>query len=200
MKAHVNLLVADLFGEDRFPFQKVALPASFLLLILAILTGTAVEFTRTQSLKKEMKDLNQRKAMITQSLDRIKSETGEVLKRAEATTDSNKEREQLLQQLEQVRVPWADLLREVSVFVPENIWLTRMEGIEELQDGNSSGLTQSVKELKFMGFGTTHTAITQWMLALERSRYFKNVVLVYAEKRTDEGWSKVNFEVQATLR
>jgi Tfp pilus assembly protein PilN len=206
MKAHVNLLVADLFGEDQFPFHKVVLPASFLLLILAILAGTAVEFTRTQSLKAELKELNQRKVYINQTLDNMKSETGEVLKQTEGTADRNKEKEQLLQQLQQVQIPWADLLREVSVFIPDNVWLARMEGIEELQGGSSSeavrsiDLTKSVKELKFVGFGASHTVITQWMSALERSRYFRNVTLIYAEKKTDEGGSKVNFEIQAVLK
>jgi Tfp pilus assembly protein PilN len=206
VKAHVNLLVADLFGEDRFPFQKVVLPVSFLLLILSILAGTAVEFTRTQSLKTEIKDLNQRKAVVSQSLDSIRSETGEVLRQTEATTDANKERERLLQQLQQVRIPWADLLREVSVLIPDNVWLTRMEGVEEFQAGSSTGatqstdLTKSVNELKFVGFGASHMAITQWMSTLERSRYFRDVTLVYAEKKSDEGGVKVNFEIQATLR
>ncbi len=206
MKAHVNLLVADLFGEDRFPFHKVVLPGAFLLLILAILVGTAVESTRSRSLKGEIKDLNQRKAYITQSLDSIKSETGEVLRQAEATSEGNKEKEQLLQQLRQVHIPWADLLREVSVLIPDNVWLTRMEGVEESQGGNSSDATKSVdiaksvRELKFVGFGSSHMAVTQWMSVLEHSRYFKNVTLVYAEKKSDEGQPRVNFEIQAVLK
>ncbi len=206
MKAHVNLLVADLFGEDRFPFQKVVLHGSFLLLILAILAGTAVESTRSRSLKGEIKDLNQRKAYITQSLDNIKSETGEVLRQAEATGDGSREKERLLQQLEQVHIPWADLLREVSVLIPDNVWLTRMEGVEEAQGGNFSDATKSVdiaksvRELKFVGFGSSHMAVTQWMSVLEHSRYFKNVILVYAEKKSDEGQSRVNFEIQAVLK
>lgn len=206
MKAHVNLLVADLFGEDRFPFQKVVLPGAFFLLLLAILAGTALEFTRSQSLKEEVRGLNQRKAYITQSMDSIKLETDEILRQSEAASEGNKTKEQLLQQLQQVHIPWTDLLREVSVLIPDNVWLTRMEGIEELQGGNSSDRAQStdiaksVKELKFVGFGASHVAITRWMLALERSRYFRDVTLIFTEKRTDEGQSRVNFEIKAVLK
>ncbi|MCI0529478.1 MAG: PilN domain-containing protein [Nitrospira sp.] len=206
MKTHVNLLVPDLFGEDQFPFQKVVLPVSFLFLVLAILAGTAVESTRSRSLKAGIKDLNQRKAYITQSLDSIKEETGEVLRQTEAAEGGSREKEQLLQQLQQVRIPWADLLREVSVLIPDNVWLTHMEGVEEPQGGNSSDavksidLTKSVRELKFVGFGTSHVAVTQWMSALERSRYFKDVTLVFADKKTDEERSRVNFEIQVTFK
>jgi Tfp pilus assembly protein PilN len=204
MKAHVNLLVADLFGEDRFPFQKVVLPMSFSLLILAILAGTAVEFTRARHLKSEVRDLNQRRAIIAQSLDSIQSETGEVLRQADATSEGSKE--QLIQKLQQIRIPWTDLLREVSLLIPDNVWLIRMEGVEASQAGSFSDaaqatdLNRSVNELKFVGFGTSHAAITQWMSALERSRYFRDVTLVYAEKKSDEGGVRVNFEIQAGLR
>jgi Tfp pilus assembly protein PilN len=200
MKAHVNLLVADLFGEDRFPFQKVVLPGAFFLLLLAILAGTALEFTRSQSLKEEVRGLNQRKAYITQSMDSIKLETDEILRQSEAASEGNKDSERLLQQLQRERISWATLMREVSVLIPDNVWLTRMEGVQEPQGENSSEPIKSVKELKFVGFGASHMAITRWMSALERSRHFKDISLVFAEKKTDEGQPKVNFEIKVVLK
>jgi Tfp pilus assembly protein PilN len=200
MKAHVNLLVADLSGEDQFPFQKVALPGAFLFLILAMLGGTAVEFTRSRSLKDEIRTLNERRATITQALGNLKSETGEILRQAETAGGGNEAREQLLKQLERERIPWSGLMREVSFLVPDNVWLTRIEGIEDPKGEKPFEKVQSIKELKFVGFASSHRAITQWMSALEGSRYFGRVTLIFAKKDSGEGQSRWSYEIQAALR
>jgi Tfp pilus assembly protein PilN len=200
MKAHVNLLTADLFGGDRFPFQKVALPGAFLFLVLAILIGTAVEFTRSKSLKQEIRTLNERRATITQSLGHLKSESDEILRQAMTASEGNKTREDLLKQLERERIPWSNLMREVSFLVPDSVWLTRMEGVEDPNLQKPSEKVQAIKEVKFVGFASSHMAVTQWMSALEGSRYFERVTLIFAKKDSGEGQSRWTFEIQAVLK
>ena len=200
MKVHVNLLIADLFGEDQFPFHKVVLPGAFLVLILAILGGTVVEFGRSKSMKQEVGELNARRATITQSLGSLRSETEDVLRQAESASEGFQTREQLLKQLEQERIPWFNLMREISFLVPDNVWLNSLEGVEDLSAGKSSDKRQTIKELKLEGFAASHMAIMQWMSALEGSRHFKHVRLIFAKKDPDEKQARVTFEMTVSLK
>jgi Tfp pilus assembly protein PilN len=200
MKAHVNLLIADLFGEDQFPYHKVVLPGAFLVLILAILGGTVVEFGRSKSIKQEIDELNTRRTTITQSLGSLRSEAEEVLRQAQSASEGAKTREQLLRQLEQERIPWFNLMREISFLIPDDVWLNSMEGVEDLNGGKSPDKNQITKGLRLKGFAASHTAIMQWMSALEGSRYFKQVRLVFTQKDVDEKQARVTFEMMVLLR
>lgn len=210
MKTHINLLAPDLLGEDRLPFQKVALPGAFFLLTLSILAATGVEWGRSQSLKHEIANLNERRAQVVQSLVGLRSETETIFRRGGAAGEADAAKDRLMRELNQERIHWASLLQEISVLIPDDVWLTSMEGLgdtkgenptrEHSNAENSPVTIQSVKEVKFEGFAVSHMAITQMMSALERSRYFKNAQLMKAEKTSNAGQIKVIFEIKAVLR
>ena len=196
MKAHVNLLAPDLLGGERFPFQRVALPGAYFLLIMAILAGTVVEVGRSQLLKKEMAKLNERQVQTAQSLAGLES----IFRQGSAAREADEAKDRFMKQLDQERIRWSSLLLEISALIPEEIWLNAMEGFEDPQGGKITGIAQTVNEVKFVGFANSHTAISQLMSALERSRYVENVTLVHAQKIPEAGRIKVTFEIKAALR
>lgn len=187
MKAHVNLLVADLFGEERFPFQKVALPGTFLFLLAAILVGTMVEFQRARSLNQKLTALNGQRADIIQSISSLQAETAEILRQEDQAIEVNRARAVLLKRLEQERIHWSGLVQEMSHLVPEGVWLTLLESLEK-------------RELRIVGFAQSHEGIARLVSELERSRYFQEIRLVYAEKKIEMGQTHVTFEVRSFIR
>jgi len=196
MKAHVNLLAPDLLGGERFPFQKVALPGVYFFLIMAILAGTAVELGKSKLLKSEIASLKERQVQTAQSLAGLQ----DVFRQGSGPGDADEAKDRLMKQLDQERIRWSNLMLEISVLIPEEIWLNAMEGLEDPQGGKITGIAQTVKQVKFVGFANSSTAITELMSALERSRYVGNVTLVHAEKTPEAGQTRVTFEIKATLR
>src|SRR3990172_3512028 len=162
MKAHVNLLAPDLLGGERFRFQRVALPGAYFLLIMAILAGTVVEVGRSQLLKKEMAKLNERQVQTAQSLAGLES----IFRQGSAAREADEAKDRFMKQLDQERIRWSSLLLEISALIPEEIWLNAMEGLKDPQGGKITGIAQTVKEVKFVGFAHSHTAITELMSAL----------------------------------
>ncbi|MGH7274586.1 MAG: PilN domain-containing protein [Nitrospiria bacterium] len=196
MKAHVNLLAPDLLGGERFLFQKVALPGAYFLLITAILAGIAVEVGKSKLLKKEIASLNERRVQTAESLAGLQS----VFRQGTAAREADEAKDQFMKQLDQERIRWSSLLQEMSALIPEKIWLNAMEGLEDLQGGKITGIAQTEKEVKFVGFANSHTAIAELMSALERSQYVENVMLVHAEKTPEAGQIKVTFEIKVVLK
>ena len=210
MKAHVNLLLSDVLGGEGFPFQQVALPGAFFLLITVILVGSLAEVVRLKSLKMEVARLGERRGQLAQSLAELQSEVQGVLRQGSATTEADEAKLLLWKQLERERIPWSNLLQEMSILIPNGVWLTGMEGLVDSRGENPGGKgssggapgepVRSIKEVRFVGFADSHAAITQMMLALEGSRHFEKVNLIQAEKKSDATQTSINFEIKGDLK
>lgn len=194
MKGHVNLLVADLLEEERFPFQKVALPGAFVLLLAALLAASAWQWKRAHALNREVQQMSQRQTQLTVSLALLKSQAEQRLMEREALQKKAREREQLRERLKAERTPWPALLQALSVLVPQYVWLTEMESFEESQE------EKSAKGIKISGFAKSQAGILRLLLALDDSPQFQDARLVYSGKDEEEKRSRFSFEIRATLR
>ncbi len=81
---------------------------------------------------------------------------------------------------------WSLMLSDLSLVVPENVWLSSLESKEEK---NSSHV--SIK-----GFSTTQMGVANLISALEASNHFYDVEIVFAQK----GEKDVAFELIARLK
>jgi Tfp pilus assembly protein PilN len=92
---------------------------------------------------------------------------------------------------------WSGVLRDVSLVIPSDVWLSGLTG-----DTNESGNTQAptttgtaggtglVGQITFNGFSLDHRAVALWLARLDDVRGFANPWLSNAQK-TDVGNSKV---------
>jgi Tfp pilus assembly protein PilN len=102
----------------------------------------------------------------------------------------------MLQTLLANEILWSGVLRDVSLVIPSDVWLSGLTG-----DTNESGNTQApattgttgtglVGQITFNGFSLDHRAVALWLARLDDVRGFANPWLSNAQK-TDVGNNQV---------
>lgn len=81
---------------------------------------------------------------------------------------------------------WSLIMSDLSVLVPENVWLS---SIESRHDG---GLRQMI----IKGYSTTQLGVADMISAIESSHYFYEVEIVFAQK----GEKDISFELKAKIK
>lgn len=100
--------------------------------------------------------------------------------------EAARRKEQVLRQLESMRVAWDSVLDELRDVMPTDVWLIR---IEARDDGSFS----------FNGFGMSYEAVARFMVSLEKSPRFRGVDLTLVQQQTLLGRDVVNFSLTAAL-
>jgi len=95
-------------------------------------------------------------------------------------------KEQMLKRLEAARIPWDQVLLELRVVIPRNVWLI---SVSAAQDGN----------LVFNGFGLTYTDVARFMVNLESSNMFEGTDLTTSQKQLIGTRPTVAFSVTSRL-
>ncbi len=78
--------------------------------------------------------------------------------------------------------PWEAILSELSVVVPEAVWLELIE-------------SSDARHLRLKGYSKTQSDIARLIESLELSDYFDNIELVYSQK----GEKTTSFELRAEM-
>ena len=91
---------------------------------------------------------------------------------------------------------WSGVLRDVSLVIPSDVWLSGLTG-DTTESGNTQVATTPgtagtglVGQITFNGFSLDHRAVALWLARLDDVRGFANPWLSNAQK-TDVGTSKV---------
>ena len=215
MRASINLIAEILEGE-RFPVEKLLLPAALSLPLLLLLLATAWEALNGQALARQLQQLTVQRDALTQEVVRLSQEVAS-FQQQETTEREQAEKKQIAAQgLLKDRILWSEVFREVSFVVPPGVWLTSIEtsepGLSAGSGGPSGTLSVQVgpgpkplqpmegKQVKFIGFGKSNAAVTVLLAALERSEHFMDIALVYAQRGAEQDSPQVDFEVTANLR
>jgi len=114
---------------------------------------------------------------------------------AQATTASA----ELLPLISQ-RTKWIDLFQDVSVRVPDGVWLVRMD-VKTLDIPQGRGRTMIAKKkiITLAGFAQSYARVGQLLLALEQSPEFSAVLLKSAERNAADTSERVDFEIAGEL-
>jgi Tfp pilus assembly protein PilN len=206
MRNSINLIAEILEGE-RFPTEKLILPAALFLPLLSLLLASAWEAVSARALGHQLQQIASQRDALTKEVTRL---TGEITNFQHQQTTERQEAERKLTAVKGLlkdRILWSEVFREVSFIVPPGVWLTSIEAAEPgsvVAGGASSGarLLQATegKQVKFSGFAKSNAAVTQFIAALERSEHFTEISLVYSQRNPEPGSQQVNFEIAANLR
>jgi Tfp pilus assembly protein PilN len=148
------------------------------LLLAAVLVATLFLNARNRAVREEIAAIN---AEITELEPRVARV--EELKRLIEVAER---KEQMLKRLEAARVPWDQVLLELRVVIPRNVWLT---SISAAQDGN----------LVFNGYGLSYTDVARFMVNLESSRMFESTDLTVSQRQLIANRQTINFSVTSHL-
>ncbi len=99
------------------------------------------------------------------------------------------------------RIRWSQLMREVSMIIPEGVWITRWESLSPLAppQNNANGQnseTQTGIRIKISGEAISQEQLTLFLSTLDRSPLLTESRLAHARKINGE----VQFEVNVALK
>ncbi len=118
-------------------------------------------------------------------IEELKPQVAEVEMLQRQIADARR-KEQLLRQLDSLRIPWDKMMIELRRIIPVDVWLIR---IEAKGDGN----------LSFNGFGMSYEAVARFMVNLDASPMFEGAELSVGQQQDQGGRMVVNFSVSARL-
>ncbi len=198
MKSHVNLIAGEiLFGEKPFPIKPMAIPLGVVAAVLVLILVTLFSAGRRGLLKNEVQRLSLKRDQIQLESARLTGEIGAITRQSEAGRELAAQQLAAMRELAKNRIAWSDVLREVSLLVPEGVWLTEMESLEP-RPGGPLG-SPATKTIRFIGQARSQVAVNQLVSALERSPRYASVALVYSQK-SGTGPTGVKFELTAGMR
>jgi Tfp pilus assembly protein PilN len=148
------------------------------LLIVAAVVATISLNARNAAVRQEIEDINARITELEPKVARV-----EELKRLIEVAER---KEQMLKRLEAARIPWDQVLLELRVIIPRNVWLT---SISAAQDGN----------LVFNGFGLSYTDVARFMVNVQDSALFEGTDLTTSQKQLIGSRQTINFSVTSHL-
>jgi Tfp pilus assembly protein PilN len=206
MRSTINL-ISEIREEQRFPIDKLLLPAALFLPLLILLMASAWQVLNARALHQRLKQITERRDVLTTELVQLTQEiTSFQSGEAGGQMDGQKKAE-AVKGLLKGRVLWSDVFREVSFVVPPGVWLTSIATLEPgASDGSGKPPEQQSpqgmenKHVRFIGFAKSNSAMTQFIAALERSEHFTEVALVYAQRGAEPDVQQVSFEIATNLR
>jgi len=98
------------------------------------------------------------------------------------------------------RTKWVELFQDMSVRVPDGVWLSSMD-VETMKIPRDGGQTTPAgrKTIVLSGVARSYPMLGQLLTALEQSPKFSSVFLKSAELKADKMIERVHFEITGEL-
>ncbi len=184
----INLLKAMVIEETRADVVPVWVPWVLALLILLSGGGIYKKTTEITALQHDISGLEQKKSFLIEEMGAAEAAMKDVV-HILAVTLSN-------------RIRWSELMREVSMVIPEGVWITRWESLapttrpqtDKTQDRSSQGPDEM--QIKISGEALSQEQLNLFLLTLERSPLLIESRLTHARKINKE----VQFELIVSLK
>ena len=186
MRQHINLLIAEAERGEGTDYKGPAIIITLFAPIIFLLLAYGIEKRETATLKKELANLTSKRDGVKMEIARLTGEIEATVGRREVVRVEEEKRLDLIKRLVRERILWSEVMRELSLTVPNDVWLTNLES------GNSKMADR--KEVRMVGLARSHLDLTRFITLLEGSNYFSDISLTYAQKG-EEPSGKVNFEV-----
>lgn len=176
------MIKINLLPRERVRRPAIAPRLLAVLALVAVVAGVVLVWitltAQIRILEGDIRDEQQR-------IEELKPQVAEVEALQRQIADARR-KEQLLRQLQGLRIPWERVLSELRRILPADVWLIR---IEARSDGN----------LSFNGFGLSYESVARFMVNLDASPLFQNADLTIGQKQGVAGRDVVNFSVTARL-
>jgi Tfp pilus assembly protein PilN len=121
---------------------------------------------------------------------------GDNLKLIEKKNREIERRMELVTSIVSSKIYWSEILRRVTLLIPESLWLT---SISSYNLGDESTEKPGIKGIKFNGTASSNGQIAQFIFSLENSSIFENIFLTFTAKRTHLEQELFDFELNADI-
>jgi len=196
-KQRINLYRPVLVSTSAAAPKSSWMITGLAVLIVAIAAVSAWDLKKRWALNKEI-------AAQTAERDRVKGQKATLEDQLKLLTSGTNAQvtsasAELLPLISQ-RTKWVELFQDMSVRVPDGVWLVRME-VETMTIPKGRGRTKVAgkKTIMLAGFARSYLSLGQLLTALEQSPKLSSVLLKSAERKTDKTSEQVNFEIAGEL-
>jgi len=181
VKDYINLLPR----KEKKP--SLAMSRAGLLAILFTLVWLGMfgwQMKRQWEIDRRLESLLGQRQALQQQADVVLKELG-----IAAAARSSPERAALIQSLLDDRVLWSEVFKQFSQIVPRGLWFDGLEGT-----------TTGKAEIRIRGGAITYLAVAEFMIAMDKTGYFTNPQLSYAQKSTVQGQEVIGFEIVSGIK
>jgi Tfp pilus assembly protein PilN len=180
-KDYINLLPSREKGSALTTSKGLLVALLFAIVWLGLFGWQAKQ---QWQLKHRLAPLEAQRQALQQQADAMRKELG-----ITSPSATSPEKAALIQTLLEERVLWSEVFKQFSLLVPKGLWFDSLEG-------NSAG---NKAELKIKGGAYAYRTIAAFMFSMEKSGYFNNPQLSYAQKSVIQGQEVVGFEITSGI-
>jgi type IV pilus assembly protein PilN len=149
-------------------------------LVVTLIVCVVWSAYKSSILKDRQQQITERKNEI-QQLDKVIGEVNEFTARKKEL----EEKLEIIDQLKKGKTGPVRALDDLATEVPNRIWLTKL-----VERGGSMTLE---------GTAIDHEAVSAFMKALEKSKYFSGIVLGYSKEKNDKGNKLYEFKITCSV-
>lgn len=149
-----------------------------IVVVAVLVVATLVLTGQNLALRNEIARVNMR-------IEELRPQVAEV-EALQRQINEARRKEQLLRQIEAMRIPWEKVMNELRKILPTDVWLNR---IDARGDGT----------LTFEGFGLSYEAVARFMVSLNASPVFVNADFKSGHKTSVEKHDVISFAVTVQL-
>jgi Tfp pilus assembly protein PilN len=175
-KEYINLLPREEKKQRRAASTGFLLFMVFMLLWLAALGW---QMNTAWKLKKQLASLAANKQALQQEVGALHKELG-----ISTSTGVSQDKAALINSLLNERVSWSAVFKQFSIIVPKGLWFDSLEG-------NATDRA----EIRIRGGSFNYLSVAEFMMAMEKSGYFENPQLAFAQKAVVQGQDVIGFEI-----
>jgi Tfp pilus assembly protein PilN len=175
-KDYINLLPQEEKKPSLVASWGVIAILLFILMWLVLFGGQA---WRYHSLQKRLAALNTQKQTLQQQADGLRKELAVV-----SPTGMTRDKAALIHDILKERVLWSQVFKQLSLIVPNGLWFDYLEGVSD-----------DKAEIRIKGGSFSYLSIADFMRSMEKSGYFLEPQLSYAQKAVVQGQDVVGFEI-----
>ncbi len=176
VKDYINLLPPKEKGPSLFKNRGFLLTLLFALAWLGLFGWQAKQ---QWELRNRLAPLTAQKLALQQQADALRKVLG-----ITDPTGTGLNNAALIQSLLEERVLWSEVFKQFSMLVPKGLWFDSLEGN-----------TTAKAVVRIRGGAFSYLSIASFMLSMEKSGYFINPRLSYAQKNVVQGREVVGFEI-----
>ncbi|HET6781132.1 MAG TPA: PilN domain-containing protein [bacterium] len=173
----------NLLPRERVGRRQAVAPRALALVLVGALAFVVV--SSTMYLNARNRRVEAELARVNQEIEALKPKVARV-EELRRQIEVARRKEQLLRQLEAMRVNWDVILEEVRRVLPRDVWLTQVE-LRDLGD------------LSFNGYAMSYEAVARFMVSLEGSETFQHADMTISQKQKIANKTVINFSVVVKL-
>jgi Tfp pilus assembly protein PilN len=194
----VNLLPPELEQERRFRKLQVAMGFAVLVAGGCVAAGYMWAHSGVATAQQQLAAAQSQQAVLNGELSKLQNVSAVD---AQVASDKN-----LLGTAMGNEIQWSHYLTDLSLFIPDNVWLTNVTATESAPTSGSSSATVAggvmptgIGQIQFTGVAFTHDDVATWLQALAKERGFEDPYFSSSTESQLDKHTVVDFTSTVTL-